>query len=79
MWLAGDVMLEVGVIWLRRLLGLEGGFVASRGSDTGRQVSSGYNGCWGWREDVWLAGEVILGDRCLVARMVVGAGGRMCG
>ncbi len=38
-WLAGDVMLEVGVILLRRLLGLEGGCVASRGSDTGRQVS----------------------------------------
>ncbi len=35
MWLAGDVMLEVVVKWLRRLLGLEGGCVASRGCDAG--------------------------------------------
>ncbi len=35
MWLAGDVMLEVGVIWLGRLLGLEGGCVVSRGCDAG--------------------------------------------
>ncbi len=35
MLLAGDVMLEVGVIWLGRLLGLEGGCVASRGCDAG--------------------------------------------
>jgi hypothetical protein len=33
----------------------------------------------GWREDVWLAGDVMLGDRCLVARGVVRTGGRMCG
>jgi hypothetical protein len=33
----------------------------------------------GWREDVWLAGEVMLGERCQMARRVVGAGGRMCG
>ncbi len=35
MWLAGDVTLEVGVICLRWLLGLEGGCVASRGCDAG--------------------------------------------
>jgi hypothetical protein len=27
---------------------------------------------------VWLAGDVMLGDRCLVAREVVRTGGRMC-
>ncbi len=32
----GDMMLEVDVIWLRRLLGLEGGFVAIRGCGPGR-------------------------------------------
>ncbi len=35
MWLAGDVKLKVGVIWLGRLLGLEGGSVASRRCDAG--------------------------------------------
>jgi hypothetical protein len=34
-WLAGDVMLEVDVIWLRRLLVLEGGCVDSRECDAG--------------------------------------------
>jgi hypothetical protein len=32
-WLAVDVMVEVGVIWLGRLLGLEEGCVASSGCD----------------------------------------------
>ncbi len=31
----------IGVIWLGRLLGLEGGCVASRGCDAGREVSCG--------------------------------------
>ncbi len=53
MWLAGDVMMEVGVTWIGCLLGLEGGCVAIRGCDAG--------------------------GRCYMARMVVGAGGRMCG
>ncbi len=41
MWLAGDVMLGERCLVARRLLGQEGGCVASRGCYAGRQVSCG--------------------------------------
>ncbi len=79
MWLAGDVMLEVDVIWLRLLLGQEGGCVASRGCDAGgigviwlRWLLEQEGGCVASR-------GCDAGGRCQMAKTIVGAGGRMCG
>ncbi len=56
-----------------------GGCVASRGCDAGGIGVIWLRRLFGVEEDVWLAGDVMLGKRCQMARRVVGAGGRMCG
>ncbi len=56
--------------------------MASRGSDTGRQVSSGYRTVvedGGKMCGFWLADDVILEGRCHIARTVVEDGGKVLG